>query len=160
MTKDPFLELGASAVPHPRATHAIDRDSKKRTLNFANTLYKDEGETTKEKFERRIKQMDYKFGFNYNTQKFPWPNNSFKIVYSHASLSHYGNPSHAFKEAYRVLKHGGKLIFDASGTKRQLINLKKKLIDIEFSNISIRIGEEYTHEGKTEYDTKVSAIKG
>jgi len=160
MTKEPFLELGASAVPHRNATHAIDRDSKKRTLNFANTLYKEEGETTKEQFERRLKAMDYKFGFNYNTQKFPWPNNSFKVVYSKASLGSYGNPAHAFKESYRVLKHGGKLVFDSHGTKIHLMNLKKKLADNGFVNIHMTQTEEsYVYKGKTIYDVKISAIK-
>lgn len=159
MTKEPFLELGASAVPHSRATHAVDRDSKKKTIRYADTLYTEEKETTKEQFERRLKAMDYRFGFNYNTQKFPWPSNSFKIVYSHASLSNYGNPSHAFKEAYRVLKHGGKIIFDAVGNKEALLKIKTKLLDAGFSNISIRIEEGYVYKGENKYNAKVSATK-
>ena len=158
--REPFLELGASAVPNSRATHAIDRDSKKKTIHMADTLYREERETTKEQFERRLQSMDYKFGFNYNTKKFPWPNNSFKIVYSRASLGNYGNPSHAFKESYRVLKRGGKLIFDMNGTKEELLRIKSKLVNIGFVEISIRVGNPYTYKGKTKYSAKISAIKG
>lgn len=153
------LELGASAVPHSKTTHAIDRDSKSKTIRYADTLYREEGETSKEKFERRLKAMDYKFGFNYNTQKFPWPNNSFKIVYSKASLGNYGNPSHAFKESYHVLKSGGVLKFDMGGTKEYLLKIKQKLSDVGFANITTRVTDTYIHTGVTKYDAKITATK-
>jgi ubiquinone/menaquinone biosynthesis C-methylase UbiE len=153
------LELGASAVPHSKTTHAIDRDSKSKTIRFADTLYHEEGETSKEKFERRLKAMDYKFGFNYNTQKFPWPNNSFKVVYSKASLGSYGNPAHAFKESYRVLKSGGILKFDVGGTKEYLLKIKQKLSDVGFVNIKITMGEAYVYKGVAKHSAKITATK-
>lgn len=161
MKREPFLELGASAVPHPKATHAIDRDSKSKTVHYADTLYREEGETTKEKFERKLKAMDYRFGFNYNSQKFPWPNNSFKVVYSKASLGHYGNPSNAFKESYRVLKHGGKLIIDNfGGTETKIIKLRKMIANAGFSNITIKLNKDaHIYNGEKDYSGKLTATK-
>jgi SAM-dependent methyltransferase len=159
--KEPFLELGASAVPHSKATHAVDLDSKQKTMQFANTLYREEGDTTPEKFERRLKSMDYRFGFNYNTQRFPWPNESFKTVYSSGSLGHYGNPQNAFKEAYRVLKHNGKLIIDQfGGSEPQMINLRRMIINTGFKNISIKLSKEVSmYKGEKNYSGKLTATK-
>ena len=118
-----------------------------------------EGDTTKEHFEQRLKQMDYRFNFNYNTLKLPWPNNSFKIVYSHASLGGYGKLS-AYKEAYRVLKHGGKLQFDMKGTKKMVENKMKMLHDIGFKSIRIvKSSEAYELQNKIQYTVVIQATK-
>jgi hypothetical protein len=83
--KEPFLDLGASAVPHSKATRAVDFDSKRKVVGWIKEYTEDSKKpTTKEKLERKLKSMDYRFRFNYNTQKFPWSNNSFKVVYSNA----------------------------------------------------------------------------
>jgi SAM-dependent methyltransferase len=163
MTKVPFLELGASAVPHRNATHAVDRDSKKQTIKWIREEYTENSNTpiTLSQFEHRLKQMDYKFRFNYNTQKFPWPNNSFKTVYSTASLGNYGgNVLHAFKESYRVLKHGGQIKFDVIGTKQHIIKIKELLIKSGFGSILIKKnGKPISYEGKIKYPVKIAAIK-
>jgi ubiquinone/menaquinone biosynthesis C-methylase UbiE len=154
------LELGASAIPHSKTTHAVDRASKSKTIKESDTLYREEKLTTKEKFERRLKAMDYKFGFNYNTQKFPWPNNSFKVVYSKASLGNYdGNISHALKESYRVLKSGGILKFDVILSKPNLEKLKRALSTVGFINIRFRLGKSLIYKGVTKYDVTITANK-
>lgn len=163
MTKEPFLDLGASNIPHPRATHAVDSFSRKLMFNkkdmYSNKNDYKEGDTTKERFEQRLKQMDYKFNFNYNTHKLPWPNNSFKIVYSRASLGVYGKFS-AFKEAYRVLKSGGKLTFDMSGTKKMIENKINLLHEIGFVKIkTTKSSQPYEHQNKIYYSVMISATK-
>jgi SAM-dependent methyltransferase len=162
MKREPFLDLGASAVPHRSATHAVDRDSKTKVVGWIKEYTEDSGTpTTKEKLERKLKSMDYRFGFNYNTQKFPWPNNSFKVVYSNASLGRYGNPKNAFKESYRVLKHGGKLIIDSfGGSREQIQKVKTMIVNTGFTNVTIKLDKDvYIHNGKENYSGKLTATK-
>ena len=108
--KEPFLDMGAGIRPHSRSTHAVDYNPNSPISKYE--IYEEYNDLkklpSKENIERRLKSMDYKFNFNYNTQKLPWPNNSFKVVYSNGSLGVYGKQP-AFKESFRVLKHGGKL---------------------------------------------------
>ena len=163
MKKEPFLDLGANNIPHPKATHAVDMWTKNYMLNKDNIYSKknnfEEGDITKETFERRLKQMDYIFHFNYNTQKLPWPNNSFKVVYSRASIGGSGKVL-AFKEAHRVLKHGGKLEFTIRGTKKTIENKMKMLDGIGFKEIKIiKSSEPWIFKGKVTFDITISAIK-
>ncbi len=43
-------------------------------------------------------------------EKLPFPNSEFNYIFSFASLHHSGNLSETLKEAWRVLKPGGRLI--------------------------------------------------
>jgi SAM-dependent methyltransferase len=163
MKKEPFLDLGANNIPHPKATHAVDMWTKKYMLNKENIYAKKnnfkEGDTTKETFERRLKQMDYIFHFNYNTKRLPWPNNSFKIVYSNASLGGYGKVP-AFKESYRVLKHGAKLEFTMGNTQKSIENKMKMLHEVGFKEIKIiKRSEPWMLKGKVTYNVTITATK-
>ena len=138
--KEQFLDLGASNSPHPRATHAVDKMSKPAVFKETfKSKYLIHG-ITKAEFENKLKQMDYKFNFNYNTQKLPWPNNSFKMVYSNGSLGNFGKVA-AFREAYRVLKHGGKLIFTFSKYEEKYYEMIKMLKNIGFIKMHNTQGE-------------------
>jgi len=44
------------------------------------------------------------------TAKFPYPNNSFAVVFSKSVIEHIHNPEHFLSECKRVLKRGGRLI--------------------------------------------------
>ncbi len=48
-----------------------------------------------------------------NTEKLPWPDNSFDFVTAWCVLPHLENPFHAAREAHRVLKPGGIFLFSA-----------------------------------------------
>lgn len=135
--KRKVLDMGAGIRPHSGATHAVDLApmvsiTKELVVDNYNDLKRI---PSKESVERRLKSMDYKFNFNYNTNKLPWPNNSFKLVYSNGSLGENGKLS-AFKEIYRVLKHGGKLSYGMIGGPEENIKRKMKILyDVGFKNI-------------------------
>jgi SAM-dependent methyltransferase len=48
--------------------------------------------------------------FDADTDHWPYPDNSFDIVYSKSFVEHLSNPEKYFTEAYRVLKSGGLLL--------------------------------------------------
>lgn len=157
------LDMGASNIPHPKATHAVDIWTKKYMLGksdiYSNKNNFKEGDTTKETFERKLKAMDYRFHFNYNTTKLPWPSNSFNLVYSGNSIGGYGKPA-AFKEAHRVLKNGGVLKFNMGGTKKTIENKMKMLHDIGFRNIKItKSSEPWMIKNKVIYNATITATK-
>jgi ubiquinone/menaquinone biosynthesis C-methylase UbiE len=45
-----------------------------------------------------------------NTDKFPYDDNTFDVIYSKSLLEHLREPDHFFEEAYRILKPGGMLL--------------------------------------------------
>jgi len=163
--KKHVLDLGAHAVPHPRATHAVDHDSKKsilytaeNDLNYHDKREKPYGYTTKRIIENRLKKIDYRFNFNYNTQKLPWSNNYFDTIYSQGSLYVYGKPF-AYKEIYRVLKHGGRLIYDIGDTKERLDKHFKMLKEIGFTSGRIHNSGKYIYKGKERISGKMWVYK-
>ncbi len=142
--KPKVLDMGAGYMPHPQATHAVD---------FANKIKLDEEDKSNYKIEyhrnleNKLKSMDYKLKINYNTQRLPWPNNSFNKVYSNGSLGTYGK-LHAFQEAYRVLKHGGKLEYGmVEGTKEEI--QKKMILPYKAGFINIHSGKIFITAEKT-----------
>jgi len=54
------------------------------------------------KYTRRIKDLE--------TSDFPYPNNSFNVVFSKSVIEHIHKPEHFLSECKRVLKKGGRLI--------------------------------------------------
>lgn len=122
--KSKILDVGAGVFPHPRATHAVDAINKKSVYNVSKKDFDEYKQDYKNEYnrslERKLKSLNYKFGINYNTQRLPYPNNSFDKIYSNGSLGTYGK-LHAFKEVFRILKHGGKLEYGSiNGTKKEL----------------------------------------
>jgi ubiquinone/menaquinone biosynthesis C-methylase UbiE len=144
-----ILDMGAANIPYPHATHAVDLVSKRGALtdefNTKNDYYN--GEITKQRFENMLKYMDYKFNFNYNTQKLPWPNNYFDIIFSNGSIGAYGKEN-AYKEAYRVLKHGGKLKFTVGEPMEKLQKKGQMLTKIGFTKVHLIQAGTYMYKGE------------
>jgi SAM-dependent methyltransferase len=155
-----ILDMGAANIPHPISTHAVDSGSKKITLscNFSNKNDYVNGYITKPTFERMLERMDYRFNFNYNTTKLPWPDNFFDVVYSNGSIGRYGKP-YAYKEAYRVLKRGGRLDFSTGGTKERIQKLFDMLQGIGYKQAGTDEFGSYMYNGKQQYGGHIIAIK-
>ena len=150
--KQKILDMGAGANPYPRATHAIDATKKLHPTKEEINFYKAEHGKN---LETKLKQMDYKIKINYNTQKLPWPDNSFKMVYSNGSLAENGN-LHAYKEAYRVLKHGGKLKYGMIvGTKQEI--QKKMQLPQKAGFINVHTGKIYVTPKQTKNKGEILA---
>jgi ubiquinone/menaquinone biosynthesis C-methylase UbiE len=157
--------MGAHALPHPRSTHAVDIVDKKSVLwaaeneqDMHDKREKPYGYTTKRILENRLKKIDYRFNFNYNTQKLPWPNNYFDTIYSQGSLHAYGKPF-AYKEIYRVLKQGGRLIYDIGDTRERLNKHFKMLKEIGFASGGIHNAGTYVYKGKERIGGKMWVYK-
>ena len=161
-----LLDMGSGVHPHPKATHAVDRSSNIKHLTPPEI--KEYREDAKRNLELKLKQMDYRLNFNYNTQKLPWPNNSFNMVYSNGSIGTYGKRA-AYKEAFRVLKHGGILKFGAvaSTSIEGIKKVGQMLKDIGFINVrgtepfgTKDIGfSSYTHNKRKLYSIWIQATK-
>ncbi len=54
--------------------------------------------------------IEIKKGINFNTDILPYPNDFFDVIFSKSLMEHLVNPEHYLKEAYRILKPGGKII--------------------------------------------------
>jgi len=163
--KPKVLDMGAHAFPHPRATHAVDIVSKRSVQYTADKdpdahdkREKPYGYTTKKILENRLKKIDYRFNFNYNTQKLPWSNNYFDTIYSQGSLYAYGKPF-AYKEIHRVLKHGGRLIYDIGDTKEKLEKHFKMLKEIGFTSGNIHGVGTYMYKGEKRISGKMWVYK-
>jgi SAM-dependent methyltransferase len=155
-----ILDMGAANIPYPYATHAVDLVSKHGALtdefNAKNDYYN--GEITKQRFENMLKYIDYKFNFNYNTQKLPWQNNYFDLIFSNGSIGKYGKEN-AFKEAYRVLKRGGKLKFTVGDTMEKLHKKGQMMADIGFIKIHLIHAGSYIYKGEKIWGGQMVATK-
>jgi hypothetical protein len=146
--KNPILDMGAAHFPYPRATHAMNNGKNYPLTKEEVREYKNE---TNRNLERKMDTLDYRHNLNYNTMKLPWKNNTFKMIYSSGSLGTYGK-LFAYKEAYRVLQHGGKLkfnvgtipdksningIFSKEESKQRIKKIMQMLYDIGFRKIYV-----------------------
>jgi SAM-dependent methyltransferase len=157
--KPVVLDMGAGINPHPKATHAVDVSYRPKNIKHAVETY-GSGLTTVKKLENKLKSVDYKFNFNYNMQKLPWPSNHFDMIYSNGSLGANGK-SFAYKEIYRVLKHGGKLSFGQVGdTIEKIEKIIHTLKEIGFVKVRVVDFGSYMYKGVKRYTGWVKASKG
>jgi ubiquinone/menaquinone biosynthesis C-methylase UbiE len=57
-----------------------------------------------------LKGINIKTGVDFDKDKLPYEDNFFDIIYSKSLMEHLSNPENFLREAYRVLKPGGKII--------------------------------------------------
>lgn len=143
--KQPFLDMGARANPHPYATDATEVGPR-RWVNQQVREEETEGRMNLDLFRNRLKKdLKYHFEFDYNRRKLPYPDNHFEVVYSRGSMT-YAATQHAYKEVYRVLKHGGKLILDTGASERSITKTIDTLKKYGFKNVTFKQRDAYKLE--------------
>lgn len=153
------LDIGAGTTPDIRATHAIEKEKRrskwlKQGQKFCVDQLKPVGLTDFDRAAMRgmWSEIEYKYGVNFNKDRFPYPDNYFDMVVSSNALLRplTGGSLNAFREAHRVVKVGGKIEvkFAGSDTKE---GLKKHL---NFITQSLRlVGFHNIQQGRSKYSS-------
>lgn len=66
-----------------------------------------------------LKDIDTQY-LNFEKDTFPFPDNTFDVVFSKSVIEHLNDPEHFLKEQYRVLKTGGRIICIAPNWMTQM----------------------------------------
>jgi len=132
------LELGPGGNPDIRTTHAIDyldkagivQLAKKQELK-ADTVPK---EVITDVIWKHINSINYS-SLDFNTQRFPFPDNYFDLVVSHFAMNSWGKIG-AYREAARVLKKGKRIEIHCD-VDRALRTVSTRLIKAGFGDIRV-----------------------
>ena len=145
MSTKRVLDLGSGLNPDYRATDMVDyqKENAKVLIHEEKNHFKFQirplgmsESRIKELQNYRDTHINAKWGVNYNA-RLPYPDNTFDIIVSHASLAAFGELK-AYKEAYRVLKRDGIIEVAASELPRDWIDrITKHLKDARFAEIKI-----------------------
>lgn len=74
-----------------------------------------------------------------NNQKIPFDNETFDVIYSKSVIEHLQSPENYFRECYRVLKKGGKIITFTPNWETQYKNFFDDITHIKpFTMVSLR----------------------
>ncbi|MFA5445293.1 MAG: class I SAM-dependent methyltransferase [Bacteroidales bacterium] len=136
------LDIGAGTAPHPRATDAVDLHSPRALAAIARQE------------RRRIPEtVAYRYNVNMN-ESLPYAEKVFSTVVSQHSIGTFGRAK-AFKEAFRVLKPGGKLQVRI-GDPRNVRNVTAKIQGAGFEKIAVRV---IPLKGQMDPDVEITARK-
>ncbi len=156
--KKPFLDMGAGCRPHPYATDAVEEGDRKWVTQQVKED-EEEGVINLELFRNKLKKgLNYHFGFNYNKKNLPYPDNYFEVIHSRGSMTYAATP-HAFKEVYRTLKPGGKLILVTGDTENHLRKHVEVLKKQGFKKIEFKPISAYKIKNKIHYHGNLIGIK-